>query len=57
MTPAEKRRLTWTLIAIFFFFANLIVLVVLLSPSIFGRNNAPSPAPATTHANIPATPR
>jgi hypothetical protein len=39
-TAAEKKRLTWLLIAIFFFFANLIFITVLLFNGFF----TPKPA-------------
>ena len=53
-TPAEKKRLTWVLVAIFFFFANLIVVGVVLFNSFFPSKPAPGPGAGPASQTRPA---
>ena len=50
MTSSEKKRLTWILILIFFFFANLIVVGVFAFNAFLGTPSHPAPAPITRPA-------
>jgi hypothetical protein len=51
MTPAEKKRFTWVMILIVFFFANLIVGTILVLHIVWAKPVAsPGAAPATTLA-------
>jgi len=57
MTPAEKKRLTWVLLAIFFFFGNLFVGVVLVLNILESKKPIPpatmtSPPTVTTQQSV-----